>query len=125
MDTEILSLILETLQAQEKTITTLQEELSELKNAQRVAENYSIRNIESHKDQLKKVRHSIQDIEDIDIEDELRNSCYFTELEEKVLGLEESGEENNELIQIIKDEDSVNGKDIIKKLCEVYHFLKS
>jgi hypothetical protein len=154
---DILNLILETLASQEKKITRLEKTLSEtLSEQDRLNSAYSntiennLFSINDLEVRIVSTEDSIFNIENIDIEDELRNSCAFTELEEKVLELEEpqgfisdignkSFIESNreeldelkeriieieELMEILKEEDTVNGKDMMNKLCEFYRFLK-
>lgn len=113
MNTEILNLILETLQAQEKKNLIFQDlietqgfkmkchqyTINQLSEKNKVYEDlietqrFRLNELEYTINQLTKDlathENSIQDIENIDIEDELRNSYTFTELEEKVLELEE------------------------------------
>ena len=92
MDTEILNLILETLQAQEKKMKVLidlhdtsRDRISELE----YSENQLKKRLQAQEENIEDLEEKIQDIENIDIEDELRNSCFFSELEDKVLELEE------------------------------------
>lgn len=85
MNTEILNLILEILQDMEKK-NKVYEDLIETQRFRLNEHEYTINQLTKD---LATHENSIQDIENIDIEDELRNSCTFTELEEKVLELEE------------------------------------
>jgi hypothetical protein len=110
----ILSLILETLQAQEKTMKvfedliktnnfriseleysenqlkkTIKEQAKTLETLETLDIDYLHISMNALSEKMEALDDSIHTLENIDIEDELRNSCTFTELEEKVLELEE------------------------------------